>query len=171
MAAPKNRGLGKGLDSMIPNYLGESKAVSTTTDTKSSNGPETYVKITMVEPNREQPRKFFDEDALQELADSIKQFIHKAIDKPEVKEWFDGNYKLLNETSILFRDNGTTQKRIPDRVMINGNKAIVVDFKFGKEYEGYMHQVQEYISLLRQMGFTHVEGYIWYVYSNKTIKC
>lgn len=104
-------------------------------------------------------------------AESIKQFIHKAIDKPEVKEWFDGNYKLLNETSILFRDNGTTQKRIPDRVMINGNKAIVVDFKFGKEYEGYMHQVQEYISLLRQMGFTHVDGYIWYVYSNKTIKC
>ena len=37
-------------------------------------GPETIVKITKVEPNREQPRKNFDEDALQELADSIKQF-------------------------------------------------------------------------------------------------
>lgn len=32
------------------------------------------MKITKVEPNREQPRKNFDEDALQELADSIKQF-------------------------------------------------------------------------------------------------
>ena len=39
-----------------------------------SKGPETIVKITKVEPNREQPRKNFDEDALQELADSIKQF-------------------------------------------------------------------------------------------------
>ena len=36
--------------------------------------PQTLVKITKVEPNREQPRKNFDEDALQELADSIKQF-------------------------------------------------------------------------------------------------
>ena len=36
--------------------------------------PDTVVKITKIEPNREQPRKNFDEDALQELADSIKQF-------------------------------------------------------------------------------------------------
>ena len=35
---------------------------------------ETIVKITQVEPNSEQPRKDFDEDALLELADSIKQF-------------------------------------------------------------------------------------------------
>ena len=104
-------------------------------------------------------------------AESIKQFIHKAIEKQEVKGWFDGNYRLLNETSILFRENGTTQKRIPDRVMINGSKATVVDFKFGKEHESYLHQVEEYISLLKKMGFTDVEGYIWYVYNNKTIKC
>lgn len=38
------------------------------------NAQGTYVKITKVEPNREQPRKNFDEDALQELADSIKQY-------------------------------------------------------------------------------------------------
>ena len=60
-----SRGLGKGLDALIP-----------TGDTVSSNTKqaETIVKITKVEPNREQPRKNFDEDALQELADSIKQF-------------------------------------------------------------------------------------------------
>lgn len=60
-----SRGLGKGLDALIP-----------TGDTVNSNTKqaETIVKITKVEPNREQPRKNFDEDALQELADSIKQF-------------------------------------------------------------------------------------------------
>lgn len=60
-----SRGLGKGLDALIPSG-----------DTVSSNTKqaETIVKITKVEPNREQPRKNFDEDALQELADSIKQF-------------------------------------------------------------------------------------------------
>ena len=73
------RGLGKGLDSLIPNALGETKTkkettVKSKTETTEGKEPQTLVKITKVEPNREQPRKKFDEDALQELADSIKQF-------------------------------------------------------------------------------------------------
>ena len=73
------RGLGKGLDSLIPNALGETKTkkettVKSKTETTEGKEPQTLVKITKVEPNREHPRKNFDEDALQELADSIKQF-------------------------------------------------------------------------------------------------
>ena len=73
------RGLGKGLDSLIPNALGETKtkkeiAVKSKTETTEEKEPQILVKITKVEPNREQPRKNFNEDALQELADSIKQF-------------------------------------------------------------------------------------------------
>lgn len=70
------RGLGKGLDSLIPNAVGEAKVKSENIKSgKAENGEqETLVKITKIEPNREQPRKNFDEDALQELADSIKQF-------------------------------------------------------------------------------------------------
>lgn len=68
------RGLGKGLDSLIPNAMGEAKVKKDTKQETPDKGPETIVKITKVEPNREQPRKNFDEDALQELADSIKQF-------------------------------------------------------------------------------------------------
>lgn len=65
--------LGKGLDVLIPNAtidLKEKKASDKTVQQES----ETIVKITKIEPNREQPRKNFDEDSLQELADSIKQF-------------------------------------------------------------------------------------------------
>lgn len=69
------RGLGKGLDSLIPNAVGEARAKKEAVVAESKDKePETLVKITKVEPNREQPRKNFDEDALQELADSIKQF-------------------------------------------------------------------------------------------------
>ena len=73
------RGLGKGLDSLIPNALGDTKTkkettVKSKTETTEGKEPQTLVKITKVEPNREQPRKNFYEDALQELADSIKQF-------------------------------------------------------------------------------------------------
>lgn len=71
------RGLGKGLDSLIPNTVGEAKAKKETGKEKAAEekaAQETMVKITMVEPNRKQPRKNFDEDALLELSDSIKQF-------------------------------------------------------------------------------------------------
>ena len=73
MAAKVKRGLGKGLDAMIPipDSPVSEKAAADQSDDK---GAETIVRITQIEPNREQPRKNFDEDALQELADSIKQF-------------------------------------------------------------------------------------------------
>lgn len=68
-----SRGLGKGLDVMIPNIVGETK-VKKQREAVKEESPETTIAITKVEPNRKQPRKFFDEDKLQELADSIKQF-------------------------------------------------------------------------------------------------
>lgn len=67
MALKKGKGLGKGLDSLIPS--GEIKPAS-----EAVAKAEVYVNITKIEPNREQPRKEFDEEALQELADSIKQY-------------------------------------------------------------------------------------------------
>lgn len=70
------RGLGKGLDALIPSGMNE-KSVSTGRSKKElseNQSGETVVNITKVEPNREQPRKNFDEDALEELAESIKQF-------------------------------------------------------------------------------------------------
>lgn len=73
MAAKAARGLGKGLDSLIPASVPKAEPVQETEE-KEDNAQGTYVKITKVEPNREQPRKNFDEDALQELADSIKQY-------------------------------------------------------------------------------------------------
>ena len=70
------RGLGKGLDSLIPTAVLEpakTEAKPSAEKGKNEDGT-TMIKITMVEPNREQPRRKFDEDSLQELADSIKQF-------------------------------------------------------------------------------------------------
>ena len=70
MAAAKKSGLGKGLDSLITNKVAVKENVPVTEIKKQ----EVLVKITKVEPNREQPRKKFDEDALMELSESIKQF-------------------------------------------------------------------------------------------------
>jgi ParB family chromosome partitioning protein len=61
------KGLGKGLDIMIPEHIIEN-------ENKSDVSRETLIHINDIEPNKSQPRKRFDEDALQELADSIKQY-------------------------------------------------------------------------------------------------
>lgn len=66
------RGLGKGLDSLIPDTVNHADKKGKENESLKNN--ETIVKINKVEPNREQPRKNFDEDALLELAESIKQF-------------------------------------------------------------------------------------------------
>ena len=65
------KGLGKGLDSLITNKV--EKPVVTDIAIDKENGA-VLVNIAKVEPNREQPRKKFDEDSLLELSESIKQF-------------------------------------------------------------------------------------------------
>ena len=86
--AGKKSGLGRGLDALFPEKTVQSKPKTVKTvkeekkvavDTKKSSEQETsngerMMKISMIEPNREQPRKKFDEDALQELSESIKQY-------------------------------------------------------------------------------------------------
>ena len=103
------RGLGKGLDALIP--AGDKKI----TKEENTKGAETVVKITKVEPNRSQPRKNFDEDALQELADSIKQFgLLQPIlvqDKGEYYEiiagerrWRAAKFAGLKEVPVIIRN-------------------------------------------------------------------
>lgn len=101
-------------------------------------------------------------------AESLKHQITDHIEKSGVHDWFSGNYSLFNEASIIYRDGGILQTRRPDRVMIKPDgSAVIVDFKFGREREDYLHQVQEYMDLLHKMGYPRIEGHIWYVYHNK----
>lgn len=72
------RGLGKGLDALIPSGIGEKPKNNgdkgSQEKTADNQAGEVLLNITKIEPNREQPRKNFDEDSLEELAESIKQF-------------------------------------------------------------------------------------------------
>ncbi|MBR5962536.1 MAG: UvrD-helicase domain-containing protein [Bacteroidaceae bacterium] len=96
--------------------------------------------------------------------EEITAFIEKAIAEPEVKDWFSGTYELYNECTILSKDeNGDIRQNRPDRVMISGNRAIVVDFKFGQPLAKHKTQVKDYMNLLSQMGFTQINGFLWYV--------
>lgn len=78
------------------------------------------------------------------------------------KHWFDGTYKSLNEASIILAD-GSTER--PDRVLLDGegSKAIVIDYKFGKPLNRHSEQVCRYCGHIRSMGYSDVEGWLWYV--------
>ncbi len=97
-------------------------------------------------------------------SDNIEKLIRNALANPHAKEWFGGRYKLYNECTIL--QNGGEGNYRPDRVMVDGDTAIVVDFKFGTARSEYHAQVQKYMSLLVRMGYKSVTGYLWYIYNN-----
>lgn len=119
MASKSPKGLGKGLDSLIPrNAESEAKAKREMAEQKDGSGSaakEMTVRITMVEPNRNQPRKNFDEDSLQELSDSIKQvgliqpiLVQDRKDHYEIiageRRWRAAKMAGLREIPVIIRD-------------------------------------------------------------------
>lgn len=115
----KKSGLGKGLDALIP--AGNKKTVGKKDSEPviiekivEKKGVET-LKITEVEPNREQPRKNFNEDALLELADSIKQYgviqpliVQKKTDHYEIiageRRWRAAKMAGVKEIPVIIKD-------------------------------------------------------------------
>ena len=124
----KKSGLGKGLDSLIPS-AGAKKSNPAKSEVKKEvvvekvvKKEEVMLKITEVEPSREQPRKNFNEDALLELADSIKQFgiiqpliVQKQDDYYEIiageRRWRAAKLAGLKEVPVIIK-NYTEQERV-----------------------------------------------------------
>lgn len=117
--AVKKKGLGKGLDSLIP----DNRPVKSTANPDNDNSSvteelksgEQMMKINMVEPNREQPRRNFEEDSLLELADSIKQFgilqpllVRKQKDYYEIiageRRWRAAKLAGVKEVPVIIKD-------------------------------------------------------------------
>lgn len=119
--AVKRSGLGKGLDSLISPSAKSTKTVQSQPAAQvdkvekiEKNGP-VMMKINDVEPNREQPRKNFDEDALIELSDSIKQFgilqpliVQKRKDYYEIiageRRWRAAKLAGIKEVPVVIKD-------------------------------------------------------------------
>ena len=148
MATP--RGLGKGLDVMIPNIVGESKEKKQKTEIK-EEAAETTVAITKVEPNRKQPRKFFDEDALQELADSIKQFgllqpilVQDRKDHYEIiageRRWRAARLAGLKEVPVIIK-NYSDQEIVEIALIENIQRE---DLNPIEEAQAYKHLLEEF---------------------------
>ena len=113
------KGLGKGLDALIPESSARKNAKTEVEKQvvieKVIKKEEVMVKISEVEPNRNQPRKNFDEDALLELSESIKQFgiiqplvVQKRKDYYEIiageRRWRAAKMAGLKEVPVIIKD-------------------------------------------------------------------
>lgn len=87
MPKPKRSGLGKGLDTLIPEIID-----TIDTDENYDDKPVILLKTSQIEPNREQPRKEFNQEALEELAESIKQY---GVLQPLLVQKRDDYYELI----------------------------------------------------------------------------
>ena len=82
----KNSGLGRGLDAIF---------LDNTLDDKKNSGENviTMLKLVMVDPKADQPRKYFDPELLEELSDSIKE--NGLLQPILVREYGDGRYQII----------------------------------------------------------------------------
>ena len=118
--AKKKGGLGKGLDSLIVNKNTENKKPAN--DTQAASEGWVNLDINKVEPNREQPRKTFDEDKLLELSESIKK--HGVIE-PIVVVKRDDYYQIIAGERRWRASKMAGIKEVPVRIMDLTEEEIV----------------------------------------------
>ena len=97
-----------------------------------------------------------------EQAELLNSKISDILTDSRVKEWFSADWDSVKCECAIIADGDV---RRPDRVMIAGDRVVIVDYKFGdKRSAAYHKQMAEYIHLLEAMGkYRQIEGYIWYI--------
>jgi ATP-dependent exoDNAse (exonuclease V) beta subunit len=93
----------------------------------------------------------------------LKEIIERAFANPLVAGWFSEGWETVRNEGDILTPAGSGVRR-PDRVMVRGDRAVVVDYKFGhRKPASHAAQLRDYMRLLGEMGYTAVEGYLWYV--------
>ena len=97
----------------------------------------------------------------------VNDMLEKFWQMPLTNQWFADGNTVLNEAVILTPQSSHYR---PDRVVINGNQATVIDYKFGEtEKESYLKQVRNYKQLITEMGY-HTKAYICYIMLEKNVE-
>ncbi len=95
-----------------------------------------------------------------ETAFRIENRITEIVRQPEVAPFFNFKGEVKTEAPILLA-NGNLLR--PDRVMINDDEALVIDFKTGKPNKNHDDQIKQYTSALTELGYENVKGWLLYL--------
>ena len=91
----------------------------------------------------------------------LTALLREKIASVSARGWFpDDPSAIRNEVEIL---DGDGLLHRPDRVVVSGSGAIVIDYKFGEEKPSYRRQVARYKALLTSLGYAPVTGFLWYI--------
>jgi hypothetical protein len=92
--------------------------------------------------------------------EAVRRHLELILSIPTVARWFDPDLTILTETPILMP--GGSEYRL-DRLVIEGRKATVIDYKSGERQSSDSLQVETYKEVLGKMGYSPVEGYLLYL--------
>lgn len=160
----QKRGLGKGLDSLIPNSVLKPMTVPVSSEktkqvvkniteasSEDTHNRETLVKLVKIEPNKEQPRKNFEEVALKELAESIRQYgvlspilVQQKEDRYVIiageRRWRAAKLAGLKEVPVIIRNY--TEREIAEISLIENVQR--EDLNPIEEAMGYKRLIEEF---------------------------
>ena len=109
---------------------------------------------------------FTTDDEAREVREKLARFLADE----RARDWFSGRYRVMSEAEIMTREGDIYR---PDRVMLDEETggAVVVDYKFGTDInQRHVRQVKRYMSLIEEMGYAPVKGYICYVELGETVE-
>lgn len=95
-----------------------------------------------------------------ESSASIKQKVLAVVNHPKLEGLFLEHLRILNEQEILTTSG---QSLRPDRIVLDGKQATVVDYKTGKPSPKHKEQIANYADVLREMDFEIKQSIIVYI--------
>jgi ParB family chromosome partitioning protein len=154
MSGARKGGLGRGLDALIPTTtIGE-----VTNSSGVIAGTALEVDINSVQPNSKQPRTYFDEEALHELAASIKEV--GVMQPPVVRDLGNGRYELIMGERRLRASKLAGLKTIPVILRASSDNEMLREALLENIHRSQLNPLEEgaaYQNLLNDFGYTHEE--------------
>jgi ATP-dependent exoDNAse (exonuclease V) beta subunit len=98
--------------------------------------------------------------------EQLKSAVRQVLDKPAISPYFEEGNIVYNEKDILLADGSILR---PDRVVIAGNKIVVIDYKTGVEDASHHKQLDQYVAALETMGYRNIEQHIVYIDPEKNL--
>ncbi|MEM9932527.1 MAG: UvrD-helicase domain-containing protein [Bacteroidota bacterium] len=92
--------------------------------------------------------------------ENFEKVLKEICSRKEVVHWFDSGWEVKNEADLI---DPKGQLLRPDRVMLRGETAIIIDYKTGKHTAAYLTQLTKYKEAISAMGYTQVEAWLYYI--------
>jgi RecB family exonuclease len=101
-------------------------------------------------------------------AKRIQHLIENVVNHKELKAYYTHDVLIKNETEIITLKNGNRTMHRPDRVVIQDDELIIIDYKTGEKNKMHVEQISEYAEYFNKLGYENVKKML--VYLNDTIE-